>query len=627
LSANGLFVAFESRETNLVPGGSEGLHVFVRDLALEETTKLTDLPNSTIGSYVEGSPVLTPDGRFAAFTGRSNTLVAGDTNNVADVFLAELSVVPPVPVCLGVEATIEGAGAISGTSGPDVIVGSDGADVISGLGGDDIICGLGGDDQLLGAAGADSLSGGEGADTITGGAGVDLVTFEDSAVGVQVDLVAGSAVGQGADTIASVENVRGSAHADVILGSGAVNSLEGGVGADQLVGRGGNDLLAGGDGDDLISGMAGDDGMSGGIGTDLCVQGSGVGVSVDCESSVMPVSITDASVVETDTGTVPAVFTVSVPLPTDTPISMTVSTVNGTAVAGVDYTARSGFAVSIPANQTSRTVSVVVRGDYTPEPDETFTLDVANLVGGVVADGTGTGTIVDEDPVESLPLVSIDDFEVVESNRASFTVQLRVSLSAPFPAPVTVDFATALGGTATPGEDYTAVPPTRVTFAAGVTERVARVTLLGDAVIESDEDLIVALSNAVNAVIGDGEAQILVIDDDTVPVLLVNPVTVTEGDAGNTTAVFTIELDRPYGVQVRVRYATVNGTATGGTDFTAIGNTNLTFTPGQTSRTINVQVVGDTVLEPDETFTLFFSNPLNVVIQTASIQGTILNND
>lgn len=192
-------------------------------------------------------------------------------------------------------------------------------------------------------------------------------------------------------------------------------------------------------------------------------------------------------------------------------------------------------------------MNVQVRGDYTPEPNETFTLALANMVGGSPLDPTGTATIEDEDPLESLPLVSISDLEVLESNRGTYTVQLAVSLSAPFPAPVTVDFATVPGGTATAGLDYNEVAPTQLRFAPGVTERVARITLHGDAVIEPDETVLVALSNLVHANPGDTDAVITMVDDDAVPTLSVAPVSVSEGTGGPTTAVFTFELDRPSG--------------------------------------------------------------------------------
>ena len=628
ISADGLIVAFESWATNLTAEGVIGLNVYARDLSQNETTRVSvPMGGASTENSDDGFPSVNADGTFVAFGSTDSMLVPKDTNGIFDIFVAELTLEQPVPQCLGNPATVVGAGSISGTAGADVIVGSDGPDVINGLGGDDIVCGLGDNDQISGDAGADLMAGGAGDDTLTGGGSLDTVTYESSTSGVDVDLTAGTGSGDGTDTLASVESIRGSSHDDVIWGSGAANTLEGREGADELVGRGGNDIMLGGPGDDEISGMAGDDSLDGGEANDLCVQGTGAGTPVACEISAIPVTLGDASALEPDTGTTPAVFTVSIPIPTDTPITMTASTQDGSALGGVDYTARTGVAVTIPGGQTSREVNVQVRGDYTPEPNESFTLLLSGVVGGSLADGSGTATIEDEDPPESLPLVSIGDVEVIESNRATYTVQLAVSLSAPFPAPVTVDFTTVPGGTATAGLDYNEAAPTQVRFAPGVTERVARITLRGDSEIEPNETVRVALSNLVNANLGDGEADITLVDDDTVPTLSVTPVSVIEGTGGPTTAVFTFELDRPFGAQARVRYATADGTALAPGDYTQVGNTILRFDPGVISQQVVIQVNGDTEIEMDETFTLNLSNLVNLVSPGSSVQGTILNDD
>ena len=78
---------------------------------------------------------------------------------------------------------------------------------------------------------------------------------------------------------------------------------------------------------------------------------------------------------------------------------------------------------------------------------------------------------------------------------------------------------------------------------------------------------------------------------------------------------------------VTVTYATANGTATAGSDYTAIPATTLTFTPGQTSRTVTVTVLGDTVFEGNETFFVNLTNPVNATIADSQGQGTIVDDD
>ena len=126
--------------------------------------------------------------------------------------------------------------------------------LISGDEGDKLIGGSAGD-QLSGGAGNDILDGGLGNDFLAGGTGTDTATYEDSTTSVEVDLDAGTAVGEGSgnDTLTAIENVQGTGFDDTLSGDGGVNRLDGGQGDDVLRGRGGNDVLVGGDGSDTAS--------------------------------------------------------------------------------------------------------------------------------------------------------------------------------------------------------------------------------------------------------------------------------------------------------------------------------------------------------------------------------------
>jgi hypothetical protein len=113
--------------------------------------------------------------------------------------------------------------------------------------------------------------------------------------------------------------------------------------------------------------------------------------------------------------------------------------------------------------------------------------------------------------------------------------------------------------------------------------------------------------------------------------LTINDVTVTEGNSGTTNAVFTVSLSSAASTVVSVNYATANGTATAGTDYTALPTTTLTFNPGETSKTITVPVNGDNQVELNETFFLNLSNlqanGSNVTLADNQGQGTINNDD
>lgn len=98
------------------------------------------------------------------------------------------------------------------------------------------------------------------------------------------------------------------------------------------------------------------------------------------------------------------------------------------------------------------------------------------------------------------------------------------------------------------------------------------------------------------------------------------------GSVNTTPAAFTVTLSAASAQPVTVQYATANGTALAGSDYQATSGT-LTFAPGETQKTITVQVIRDTVAEPTETFSLALSNAVNATLSTAQATGTILDDD
>jgi hypothetical protein len=108
--------------------------------------------------------------------------------------------------------------------------------------------------------------------------------------------------------------------------------------------------------------------------------------------------------------------------------------------------------------------------------------------------------------------------------------------------------------------------------------------------------------------------------------LSIGDITAPEGNSGTTTFSFPVTLSSPASSIVTVDYETHDGTATASSDFTFASGT-LTFNPGDQTKQIAVQVIGDTVTEPDETFTVVLSNPTNATIAKSTGIGTILNDD
>jgi hypothetical protein len=111
-----------------------------------------------------------------------------------------------------------------------------------------------------------------------------------------------------------------------------------------------------------------------------------------------------------------------------------------------------------------------------------------------------------------------------------------------------------------------------------------------------------------------------------IPSLSINDVSVNEGQIGTTNAVFTVTISAASTQTVTVNFSTANGTATAGSDYVAQSGV-LTFTPGQTSKTITVLVNGDTVVEPNETFFVNLTSATNATIADSQGMGTIVNDD
>jgi len=109
-------------------------------------------------------------------------------------------------------------------------------------------------------------------------------------------------------------------------------------------------------------------------------------------------------------------------------------------------------------------------------------------------------------------------------------------------------------------------------------------------------------------------------------VVSISDCSVIEGNAGSVPCAFTVSLSPPSSVTATVSYATANGTATAGSDYTAASGI-VTFAPGTTTQSVPVQVLGDVVVEADETFLVNLSAPTNATLGDAQGVGTIADDD
>lgn len=227
----------------------------------------------------------------------------------------------------------------------------------------------------------------------------------------------------------------------------------------------------------------------------------------------------------------------------------------------------------------------------------------------------------------AVPSLSIADLSVQEGNAGTRLMTFTVTLSAAAAGTVTVAYST-VDGTATAGSDYVAASGT-LSFAPGETSKTLQVTVKGDTAVEGNETFTVRLANATGATLVDGSATGTLTNDDAapaLPALSVADVAMREGDSGTAELMFVVTLDKAATGPVTVNYATANGTASAGSDYTALTGT-LTFAAGETSKMVHVVVNGDATVEANETLTLTLSGATGATIADATAVGQITDDD
>lgn len=347
------------------------------------------------------------------------------------------------------------------------------------------------------------------------------------------------------------------------------------------------------------------------------------------------VSVDDVTVTEGNSGQTDATFTITLNAPNASGVTVQVDTSPGTATTADGDFVASSATVTFGPLETSKQVTVKVNGDTKDEDDETFSLNLSSPENAILADGTGVGTITNDDLP---PTISIDDVHLDPegSGGGTQTVSFRVFLSAPSGKTVSAQVVTA-DGTARAPSDYVAIPPTppqTVTFAPGDTEEFVAVTVSSDNLDEpAIETFTLEISGTpVNATVADGVGEAMIHDDDSPPTLFIDDVTVVEGNTGTTTARFRVWLSGESGQTVEVYVETANGTALAADgDYTAITTPQkVTFLPGETEKFVDVDVLGDTRDEIDETFALVVASsppPTNVTVTDGTGTATIADDD
>ncbi|MFP2996300.1 Calx-beta domain-containing protein [Spongiivirga sp. MCCC 1A20706] len=343
----------------------------------------------------------------------------------------------------------------------------------------------------------------------------------------------------------------------------------------------------------------------------------GTGIITDQDNASV---VIDDVIVAENAGT--ATFTVSLTGAVQGGFTLDYLTAEDTAIQNTDYDAASGTLTFAGTDGETQTITVNITDDTLLEPDETYFVDLASISNPLVMvlDAQGLGTITNDDVAS----IAINDQVVDEdAGTATFTVTLTGDVQNGF----TIDYASA-DNSAIQGTDYDAVSGT-LTFTGTTGEALdITVNITDDTLLEPTEDYFINLLNIsnTNVTITDGQGLGTIIDNDAAVLGIAGPVTVNEA-AG--TATFIVTLTGDVQGSFDVDYATADGTALAGSDYTAAAGT-LTFagTDGE-QQLITVNITDDALVEPTEDYTVTISNVSNALIGlgTTVSTGNIADND
>ena len=332
----------------------------------------------------------------------------------------------------------------------------------------------------------------------------------------------------------------------------------------------------------------------------------GIGIIADNEPFTK-VSITDATLLEGDSGVVNAIFSVLLDEAIDRPVTVEWATANRTALAFDDYLPDSGK-ITFERGEVRKEIFIQILGDKLSEAAETFVVELSNPINAQINQGEGIGTIENDDPVPSL---SLDGSFQPTAREGSLAAVIQLRLSEVSGQDITLDYTTR-EGTASAGSDYDATPG-QVTIPALANVAEVRIPLIDDQIDEFDETFTVVFSNPVAVTAGfvGSEIPMTILDDDEPPVLVFPEQRVNEGSSGVTSATVEVRLSGPSGKPITANYQTQNGTARSSTDYRlTIGS--VTFKPGVTNQSIALEIIGDEIRETEEVFYLRFEEMTNL---------------
>ena len=338
----------------------------------------------------------------------------------------------------------------------------------------------------------------------------------------------------------------------------------------------------------------------------------------------LSLSINDVTLTEGNSGTKNATFTVTLSGETFQPVTVNYATANGTATAGSDYTATTGTLIfNVNPGETSKQITVSVLGDSLFEANETFFVNLSNATNASIADAQAQGTITNDDVALPTITLAVSPSSVTEDG----TTNLIYTFTRTGATTNTLTVNYSIAGTAN-STDYTGATPgtgKTITFAAGASTATLTIDPTADTIVESNETVALTLATGTGYNIGTTTAVIgTITNDDLLPNLNLSAnQTIVEGNTNTQNVTYTVTLSKTSTQTITVQYATANGTAIAGSDYTSTSGT-LTFNPGVTSQVINIPILNDSINEANETFTLNLASPINASLGTAKTATTTI---
>jgi len=317
-----------------------------------------------------------------------------------------------------------------------------------------------------------------------------------------------------------------------------------------------------------------------------------------------------------------------------TPFTVDYATSDGTATAGADYVATSGTLIFLPMNvQNCQTVGVPILDDPFYESDwegdgdgwfpgaEYFRFDLSNPSPGgpPIDEYAHSYGIIDDDPDDWPAAILSDDKTIIEGGNVGIPIRIDMEKS----YPVSVHYETV--GVSASSADYVPLSGD-ITFEPGETRKYILGVAEQDSLNEANESFRVELSNnqpADRTWIYRGSTTTIT-DDDPLPRLLVDDVSIPEPANGSIRAPFTVSLTEPSGREVAVAYSTRDGSAVAHQDYTPVTGT-LTFPAGVTHQTVDVPVHASASAQDAKSFGLILDSPTNAALERGDATANIVD--